>query len=189
MTRRALLPVERNAVLTALVNSIGESVLRRIRSLEADKNFSPSEISDIETIDRFSDSRMSRAEIIEGIANSSGLDHALSEFALFLMEVRLDVALGLGSASVVGIGSIRAAGEIEELRTKTSRIQDRIGQALLASEVTSVPRFTLRWFSDGRMQRMVDEASLIATFAIPFRVGLSFPRGSPSPEKAAMRST
>jgi hypothetical protein len=113
--------------------------------------------------------------IIEGIANSSGLDQALSEFALFLMEVRLDVALGLGSASVAGIGSIRATGAIEELRTKTARIQDRIGQALLASEVTSVPRFTLRWFSDGGMQRLLDEASLIATFRdpLPCKIALS----------------
>jgi hypothetical protein len=82
LTQRALLPVERSAVLTALVSSIAESVLRRIRSQEADKNFSSSEISDIETIDRFSDTRMSRAEIIEGISTSSDLDQALSEFAL-----------------------------------------------------------------------------------------------------------
>ncbi|MEY9543103.1 lysophospholipase L1-like esterase [Bradyrhizobium diazoefficiens] len=177
LTRRALLSVERNAVLTALVNSVGESVLRRIRSLEADKNYSSSEISDIETIDRFSDSRMSRAEIIECIANSSGLDQALCEFALFLMEVRLDVALSLGSASVAGIGRIRTVGAVDELRIKTAKIQDRIGQALLASEVTSFPRFALPWSSDRAMQRLLDEASLITTFRDPLPCKIALAEG------------
>jgi hypothetical protein len=118
---------------------------------------------------------MSRAEIIEGIVNSSGLDQALSEFALFLMEVRLDVALSSGNATVARIGSISAGGAIHELRTKTARIQDRISQALLGPEVAAAPRFMLRRPSDGGMQRLLDEASLIATFRdpLPCRIALS----------------
>jgi hypothetical protein len=102
MTRRKLLPVEREAVLSALVNCVGESVMRRVRAT-SDTNY----IETITTDDHFSDEWTSRAEIINAIAKSSGLSEELSEFALFLLETRLDLSATHDKIAIHEIGAFK----------------------------------------------------------------------------------
>lgn len=108
LTRRPLLPLERDGILTALVNSVGESVMRRVRSKSTRGIVYSGEIGEITTEDRFSDDWVSRTEIIEAMARSSGLDRELSEFALFLIENRVE-RLGPNGGSIVEIGKIHPA--------------------------------------------------------------------------------
>jgi hypothetical protein len=104
LTRKPLLRVEREAILTALVNSIGESVMRRMRGADEREG-----IAKIVTADRFADEWMARSEILEGIERSSGVSRALADLAMFLIEYRLDTALNNHDnreVSIIGVGTI-----------------------------------------------------------------------------------
>lgn len=98
-TDSRLLPVEREGTLLALLNSVRWSVHRR--------GGEPVWDSQIVTGDRFSDEWMSRTEIVERIENSSGLDSAMSAFALWLIESRVDSIIAKDEAILVGLGRIR----------------------------------------------------------------------------------
>jgi hypothetical protein len=155
LTRRPLLSVERNALLAALVNSIGESVMRRARdarghrkigqksakSAPATPNDDTTSASDdvtyIETFDRFSDEWIPRVKIIENMECSSGLDRRLSEFALFLIESRLDLLLSTGSPIIVGIGHVSPAKSMNEVRPSP---QDVLNNSRGPSCTRSPPR-------------------------------------------------
>lgn len=174
-TRQMLLPRERDAILTSIVNSVGECVLRRAQAIGNDAKGLPN-IDAIDTFDRFSDRLMSRTEIIDGIANSSGLSRTLSELALFLMETRLDFALGSGGVSVAGIGAVSAA-RPDELRTTTTRLQNRLDELFYRSNVSAVRGLgaLIRWQASERGERLLYEAPLLAMFRRPnpYRIALS----------------
>jgi hypothetical protein len=179
VTGKALLPIERDAILTALVNSVGECVMRRLRNAGTEET--AQEISVLETIDRFSDGLVSRVEIIEGIANSSGLDRACSELALFLMEARLDVELGRGEVAIAGIGSMRAT-HPDRAQADTARLHRRIDEILdkpVAAPGSGLMTL-LGWPTDNRERRLLYEAQSIAMFRnpVPCRIilaaGLAF---------------
>ncbi len=100
LTGRGLLKAERDAILAALVNCVGESVMRRVRAKSYGSN-----IDTIATEDHFSDQWISRPEIIDTIKKSSGLNLELSEFALFLLEACLDLNAADEGITIREIGS------------------------------------------------------------------------------------
>jgi hypothetical protein len=164
VTRRRL-PVERSAILTALINSIGESVRRRVGD-----PLGSIPTPEITTSDRFTDEWMPRIEIIEANEQSSGFDRALSEFALFLMESRVDLLLSAGTISIIGIGQIRANSSLQEMSPTTQEIFQRLDSALVHSAAvepagwTRVLRNLFRKGQEPPVSRLVEEAQLIATF-------------------------
>jgi hypothetical protein len=194
VTGKALLPIERDAILTALVNSVGECVMRRLRKAGTEEK--AQEVSVLETIDRFSDGLVSRVEIIEGIANSSGLDRACSELALFLMEARLDVELGRGEVSIAGIGSMRAT-HPDRAQADTARLHRRIDEIL--DKPVAAPgsglRALLGWPADNRERRLLYEAQSIAMFRnpVPCRIilaaGLAFKKEVREAERVDRKQT
>jgi hypothetical protein len=101
LTRRELLWVERDAILTALVNCVGESVMRQVRAAPH-----PVYIESITTTDHFSDEWLARSEIVDSIDKSSGLGRELAEFALFLLEIRLDLNAGENGLKIAEIGTM-----------------------------------------------------------------------------------
>jgi hypothetical protein len=171
-TRRVLLPIERNAILTALVNSVGESVIRRVgndgeaREPEAAAATKPKDITQIETFDRFSDEWVSRLEIIESIEFSSGLDRSLSELALFLMECRLDTLLAVGDSGIVGIGQISPLRSVNETRPASLEIFNRLDKAASLSETLGSQGIWRRLFGMTQAKRsalrLMEEAQRIS---------------------------
>ena len=118
-TGRRALPIEREAVLNALVNSVGESVMRGVRASAS----SDIQVVEITTIDHFSDEWMSRAEIMAMIERSSGLSQELSELALLLIEARLDLSVySDNGAEIQEIGTFNSIDPLSdhELREFTS---------------------------------------------------------------------
>lgn len=122
LTRKKLLSVEREGIVTALVNSVGESVLRRIREADTDGYKNPESVFHIETTDRFSDGWISRVEIVDNIDRSSGLGATLSELALFFIESRLDTFLAGGEVTVVSIGRIKIDPTMSEIRSEVRQL-------------------------------------------------------------------
>jgi hypothetical protein len=105
-THKELLPLERESILQAIINSVRWSVVRRGRADEEGESSLSQSVLELNTADRFSNAWMSRTEIIERIRHSSGLDESLSHLALTLMEARLDLALTANEVSIEGIGEI-----------------------------------------------------------------------------------
>lgn len=198
-TQRALLSVERNAILTALVNGLGEAVMRRVRDAEAAaRDAGPpgsKDITRIETFDRFSDEWMSRLEIVESIACSSGLDRSLSELALFLMECRLDSMLSIENSTVVGIGQISPGRSVHEIRPTSQEVFNRLDKALMESfsETPGAMEIWRRLFGKNETkrsaQRLIDEAQLTAmlreplSYKILLAETLAFKRGKRVPKE------
>jgi hypothetical protein len=182
LTQRPLLTAERNAILTALVNGIGESVLRRIQHAALVEGASTStkevaaaaptskDVTEIETADRFSDEWMPRLEIVHGIEYSSGLDHTLSEFALFLMECRLDAMLAAGSSAIAGLGEISAGRSVYEVHPTSQEVLNLLDQASArpaAAERGSLWRFFFGEQTDDAARYLVEKAQLIASMRQP----------------------
>ncbi|MGV7216185.1 hypothetical protein [Bradyrhizobium sp. UFLA05-112] len=187
LTRRPLLPIERDAVLTALVNCVGESVMRRVRS-GSELNAS-GEITQISTADHFSDDWTSRMEIVEAIERSSGLGRELSELALFLIETSLDKRLGSDGDSIVEIGMVHIA----EPRPPTPEVD--IVQRLL-SELSSVTASQLDHFrlalpgwsaARERTQRQLETLQIVASFRAPLSYSIVLSDGLAYKKKVISR--
>jgi hypothetical protein len=166
LTRRPLLALERDGILTALANSVGESVMRRVRSQSTRDIVYPGEIGEITTKDRFSDDWVSRTEIIEAMARSSGLDRELSEFALFLIENGVD-RLGPNGGSIVEIGRIYPA----EARSEPEG--DPLARLLYQLSDWNERSFELGWGSfswrapRSRHRNVVEISQMAAAFRVP----------------------
>jgi hypothetical protein len=103
ITGKPLLPIEHDAVWVAILNSVRWSFLRSDEMPHiAERGTDPA----IHTADRFSTGKLSRDEIVERILHSSGLDRALSQFALSLVELRLDFLLATNAEHIVSIESL-----------------------------------------------------------------------------------
>jgi len=198
LTRRPLLPTEREAILTALVNSVGEAVLRRAR--QEGSSSKPQEITAIDTFDRFSDEWMSRLEIVEGIHHSSGLGPTLSELALFLIESRLDLLLSTqDQTAIVGIGQIIPARSMLEIHPKAQEVFDLLYKAFNAASAPTGWRDGLRRFlrlEDERPARcLVEKAQVISTLRQPLSYkihlweSLAFKSTKPNTTESNVRET
>jgi len=185
-TGRALLSVEREGILDGLVNCVAESVMRQVRTSNGDI-----QVTKITTDDHFSDERMSRTEIVDMLGQSSGLHRELSEFALVLIESRLDVRIGENGVNVgelgainLGTGSSAAAPDFVEL-TRSWWLADEpsFGTQLTLREDTPIPFWLFRGWRKGSRSHLLERALLYSSFrrAIPYNITLSKELAYPRP--------
>jgi hypothetical protein len=114
-TPHKLLAVEREAILTSIINCIGESVMREAR---ASDTLGSKGISTLLTLDRFSNQWMTRAEFVQSIQFACGLDQALSDLALFFVEMRLDLLLRQGGTLIPGVGTVSSQSRPQSVDTQ-----------------------------------------------------------------------
>jgi hypothetical protein len=172
-TGRSVLPIEREAVLNALVNSVGESVMRRVRASAS----SDIQVVEITTVDHFSDEWMSRAEIMAMIGRSSGLSLELSELALLLIEARLDLSVFDDGADIQEIGTFNLidSSSDHELRQLTSRWINYFGDAFAHyahdfREQALLLRVARGGFRPGRgIRPLIERGQAYSTFRRPTR--------------------
>jgi hypothetical protein len=177
-TGRALLPVEREGILDALVNCVGESVMRQARASAGDI-----EIQTIITDDRFSDKWISRTEVVGMMGQSSGLARELSEFALVLIESRLDVSIGDNGATISEIGTFHISSPSPQMLLK---LDDYTRKWWLGDEFPFSARLTLqegipspfwlfRGWRRGSTSHLLEKALLFSSFrrSTPYNITLS----------------
>jgi hypothetical protein len=184
-TGRALLSVEREGILDALVNCVGESVMREVRASDGD-----TQVETITTDDHFSDKWISRTEIVDMLAQSSGLTRELSEFALVLIESRLDVGIGdngtnvseIGTFNLVSSPSQTAPDLVNSTRSWWLADEPPFSAQLTLREGTLIPFWLFRGWRRGSMSHLLERALLYSSFrrAMPYNIilskGLAYPR-------------
>ncbi|MCC8960197.1 hypothetical protein H8B02_44380 [Bradyrhizobium sp. Pear77] len=184
-TGRALLSIEREGVLDALVNCVAESVMRQVRASDGD-----TQVGSIITDDHFSDKWISRTEIVDMLGQSSGLPRELSEFALVLIESRLDVRIDENGANISEIGAFnlvispsQTAPNLADF-TRSWWLADEalFRSQLTLREETLAPFWLFRGWRRGSTSRLLERALLYSSFrrAVPYNItlskGLAYPR-------------
>ncbi|MGY4627232.1 hypothetical protein [Bradyrhizobium sp. USDA 4486] len=177
-TGRALLSVEREGLLDGLVNCVAESVMRQIRT--SNENI---QVTKITTDDHFSDERMSRTEIVDMMGQSSGLSRELSEFALVLIESRLDVRIGENGVDVGELGAINwgvglsatAPNFVEVTRSWWLAGEPAIDTQIALRQDTLIPLWLFRGWRRGGTSHLLERALLYSSFrrTVPYNITLS----------------